>query len=223
MSIVETLDRSLDRPPVDEGCVFCRMKFDRELFSEPTNEILYSGQFHYVICGLGAWVPGYVLLITHEHFDNFSFVPDEAHAEFISLFTSIERLMLAEFGEVTVFEHGAIGDRQKAGGCINHAHVHFIARNVDLCCELKQEFRPIPIPNGGPSARYLPRLETPYLYVKQRDEEAQTFLVDRPLETQFLRQKVASKIGMEKYWDYKLYPFEENIIRTIEILRRRIE
>lgn len=223
MSIVGTLDRSLDKPPFDEGCVFCRMKFDRELFSEPANEILYSGKFHYVISGLGAWVPGYVLLVTHGHFDNFSFVPDETHAEFISLFRSIERLMLAEFGELTVFEHGAIGDRQKAGGCINHAHVHFIARNVDLCCELKQEFRPIPFPNGGPSTRHLPRLETPYLYVKQRDEEAQTFLVDRPLATQFLRQKVASKIGMGKYWDYKLYPFEENIIKTIGILRSRIE
>jgi diadenosine tetraphosphate (Ap4A) HIT family hydrolase len=212
----------LNKHPFDEGCVFCRMKIDRDLAGDPTNEILYSGDFHYVICGLGALVPGYVLLVTHWHFDNFSAVPGESHAEFISLFTNIERLFLAEFGEVTIFEHGAIGESHKAGGCINHAHVHFIARNVDLCCELRQEFRPLVIADGRSSTRHLPRLQTPYLYVKQKDEEAQAFLVDRPLATQFLRQKVASKIKMDQYWDYKLYPFEANIMRTIEIFRGKI-
>src|SRR5271155_3513327 len=128
---------SFDKNPFDEGCVFCRMKFDQDLSGEPENEILYSGDFHYVISGLGAWVPGYVLLVTHAHFDNFARVPDDSHAEFVSLFANIERLFLEEFGEVTIFEHGAIGDEQKSGGCINHAHVHFIARSVDLCRELK--------------------------------------------------------------------------------------
>jgi diadenosine tetraphosphate (Ap4A) HIT family hydrolase len=213
----------LDKHPFDPGCVFCRMKFDQDLSSEPANELLYSGNFHYVICGLGAWVPGYVLLVTHSHFDNFSLVPDESHAEFISLFANIERLFLAEFGEVTIFEHGAIDDKQQAGGCINHAHVHFVARSVNLCRELKQEFRPLAISNGGSLNRHLPRLETPYLYVKQQDEEAQAFLVDRPIATQFLRQKIASKINMDQYWDYKLYPFEENVMRTIGIFRGKIK
>jgi diadenosine tetraphosphate (Ap4A) HIT family hydrolase len=199
------------------------MKIDHDLFSDPTNEILYSGHFHYVICGLGAWVPGYILLVTHRHFDNFSLTPDESQREFHSLFSNIEQLFLSEFGEVTIFEHGAIGDEQRAGGCINHAHVHFIARNIDLCRDLRQQFRPIAIPNGGSSFRHLPRLENPYLYVKQRGEEAQAFLVDRPLVTQFLRRKVASKIRMDEYWDYKLYPFNENIIRTVGIIRGRIK
>src|SRR6476619_5286899 len=153
----------LRKRPFDPGCVFCRMTFDRDLLSEPTNELLYSGTFHYVICGLGAWVPGYVLLVTHQHFDNFSLAPKESQSEFIALFERIERLFLAEFGEVTIFEHGAIGSRKKAGGCINHAHVHFIARNVDLCHELKQQFRSIAISNGGSSTCHLPRLKTPYL------------------------------------------------------------
>ncbi len=213
----------LDKSPFDAGCVFCRMRIDHDLSSEPTNEILYSGRFHYVICGLGAWVPGYILLVTHRHFDNFSLAPDESQSEFHSLFSSIEQLLLSVFGEVTIFEHGAIGDKQRAGGCINHAHVHFIARNVDLCRDLSQQFRPIAIRNGGSSSRHLPQQKTPYLYVKQKDEEARIFLVDRPLATQFLRQKVASKIRMREYWDYKLYPFNENIIKTIGILRGRIK
>jgi diadenosine tetraphosphate (Ap4A) HIT family hydrolase len=211
-----------DKEPFDAGCVFCRMKLDHDLSTEPTNEVLYSGRFHYVICGLGAWVPGYILLVTHCHFDNFSLAPDESQSEFHSLLSNIEQLFLSEFGEVTIFEHGAIGGKQRAGGCINHAHVHFIARNVDLCRDLRQQFRPIVIPNSGSSTRHLPRLKTPYLYVKQKDEKAQAFLVDRPLATQFLRQKVASKIRMDEYWDYKLYPFNENIIKTIGILRGRI-
>jgi hypothetical protein len=59
--------------------------------------------------------------------------------------------------------------------------------------------------------------------VKQKDEKGQLFLVDQPLKTQFLRQKVASKIRMHKYWDYKLHPFEENIAKTIGILRGKIK
>ena len=219
---MSTADSS-DRSPFDAGCVFCRMKLDDDLSGEPTNELLYSGHFHYVICGLGALVPGYLLLVTHRHFDNFSLVPDDSQCEFNSLFSNIERLFLAEFGEVTIFEHGAVGGEQRAGGCINHAHVHFIARDVDLCRDLQQQFRPIAIPNGGSSTRHLPRLKTPYLYVKQRHEEAQAFLVDRPLATQFLRQKVASKIRMDEYWDYKLYPFNENVMKTIGIFRGRIK
>jgi hypothetical protein len=66
-------------------------------------------------------------------------------------------------------------------------------------------------------------LEAPYLYVKQKDEEGQLFLVEQPLATQFLRQKVASRIEMHKYWDYKLHPFEENIMKTIGLLRGKIK
>jgi diadenosine tetraphosphate (Ap4A) HIT family hydrolase len=209
--------------PFDKGCVFCRMKFDPDLSDDPTNELLYSGEFHYVIGGLGAWMPGYVLLVTHAHFDNFSLAPDESYAEFIALFGRIEQLFLAEFGEVTIFEHGAIDGKQKAGGCINHAHVHFLARNIDLCRELTREFSALPIANGGSPARHLPRLDTPYLYVKQQDEQARAFRIERPLATQFLRQKVASKIKMDQYWDYKLYPFEQNVMRTIEIFRGQIK
>ena len=168
-------------------------------------------------------MPGYLLLVTHRHFDNFSLAPDESQREFNYLFSMIERLFLSEFGEVTIFEHGSVGDQQKAGGCINHAHVHFLARNIDLCGDLRQQFRPIEIPNVGSSTRHLPPLKTPYLYVKQRDEEARAFFVDRPLVTQFLRQKVASKIGMSEYWDYKLYPFNENVMKTIGIFRGRIK
>ena len=212
-----------NRRPFDPGCVFCRMEFDHDLSTEPTNELLYSGEFHFVICGLGAWIPGYLLLVTHRHFDNFSLSPDESQFEFNTLFTSIEQLFLAEFGEVTIFEHGAIDDKRRAGGCINHAHIHFIAKNVDLCRDLEQQFGKISFPNGGSPARHLPPLRTPYLYVKQKDEESRVFLVDRPLATQFLRQKVASKIRMEEYWDYKLYPFNENVMRTIAIFRGRIK
>jgi ATP adenylyltransferase len=219
---MSTAERS-NMEPFDAGCVFCRMKFDEDLSGDPANELLYSGEFHYVLCGLGAWVPGYVLLVTHRHFDNFSRSPDESRSEFDSLFAKIEKLFVREFGEVTIFEHGAIDDKRRAGGCINHAHIHFVAKNVDLCGELKQQFSQISIPNGVSFARHLPPLGAPYLYVKQRDEEGQLFLVDQPLATQFLRQKVASRIGMDKYWDYKLYPFEENIMKTIGLLRGKIK
>jgi diadenosine tetraphosphate (Ap4A) HIT family hydrolase len=219
---MSTAERS-NIEPFDAGCVFCRMKFDEDLSGDPANELLYSGEFHYVLCGLGAWVPGYVLLVTHRHFDNFCRSPDESRSEFDSLFAKIEKLFVREFGEVTIFEHGAIDDKRRAGGCINHAHIHFVAKNVDLCGELKQQFSQISIPNGVSFARHLPPLGAPYLYVKQRDEEGQLFLVDQPLATQFLRQKVASRIGMDKYWDYKLYPFEENIMKTIGLLRGKIK
>jgi|SRR5215467_10063049 len=218
MSAIENLN--ID--PFDAGCVFCRMKFDAELSSDPANELLYSGEFHYVLCGLGAWIPGYVLLITHRHFDNFSLSPDESQSEFNCLFAKIEKLFLSEFGEVTIFEHGAIDDKRKAGGCINHAHIHFIAKHIDLCGELKHQFDRVSVPNGVPSVRRLPPVGAPYLYVKQRDEQGQLFLVDQPLATQFLRQKVASKMGMHEYWDYKLHPFEENILKTIGLLRGKI-
>src|SRR5215470_5199000 len=212
----------LNKNPIDAGCVLCRMAFDPDLSSEPTNELLYSGDFHYVICGLGAWVPGYVLLVTHQHFDNFSRAPDETLPEFKALFADIEQMFLAEFGELTIFEHGAVGDEKKAGGCINHAHVHFIAKRVDLCRELEGQFRSIAIPSDSSSPRHIPPLQTPYLYVKQQDEDARLFLVDRPLATQFLRQKVASMIGMQDHWDYRLHPFDENILTAIEMFRGRI-
>jgi hypothetical protein len=54
------------------------------------------------------------------------------------------------------------------------------------------------------------------------DKQEQLFRVDQPLATQFLRQKVASKIGMHDYWDYKLHPFEDNMMKTIGLLRGKI-
>jgi diadenosine tetraphosphate (Ap4A) HIT family hydrolase len=207
----------------DAGCVFCRMKFDPELSTDPANELLYCGQFHYVVCGLGAWTPGYVLLITHQHLHNFSLSPDESQSELNSLVAKIEKLFLMEFGEVTIFEHGAIDDKRRAGGCVNHAHLHFLAKDVNLCGELNEQFRQMEIPSASSSARHLPPLRAPYLYVKERNAKGQLFIVDQPLTTQFLRQKVASKISMHRYWDYKLYPFEENMMKTIGLLRGKFE
>src|ERR1043165_6981656 len=102
-----TAAKGSDKTPFDAGCVFCRMRIDQDLSSDPANELLYSGRHHYVISGLGAWVPGYLLLVTHHHFDNFSLAPDESQREFSTLFSNIEQLFLSEFGEITIFEHGA--------------------------------------------------------------------------------------------------------------------
>jgi diadenosine tetraphosphate (Ap4A) HIT family hydrolase len=212
----------IDDPNYDSGCVFCRMKLDEELSSDPANEILFCGRHHYVMAGLGAWTPGYVLLITGRHIDNFSVAPDSYQSECLALFRNIEQLFLAKFGQLTVFEHGELGGQSRAGGCINHAHIHFLAKNLNLCRDLQERFRPIDLSREDDPWRHLPRLQSPYLYVKEFGQEHKAFVVDRPLPTQFLRQEIARKIEMADHWDYRLYPFFENVIQTIAIFKGRI-
>ena len=181
------------------------MKFDDDLSSEPTNELLYSGKFHYVISGLGAWVPGYVLLVTNQHFDNFSLAPDERRASSYRCLRKSNSCSWRSSERLRFSNTVPSATKKRAGGCINHAHVHFIAKNVDLCRDLKRQFRPIAIRNGGSSSPSpSSALKTPYLYVKQKGRGGPAFLVGAPAPDAVLETKGGvSKIGMSEYWDYK--------------------
>lgn len=204
---------------VDFGCVFCRLKFDQALINDPTNEILVDGHYHYVLAGLGAWTPGYLLLVTHLHIDNFSAIPTAWMAEFMELYARVENAIIKEFGQITIFEHGDYARNGSAGGCVSHAHIHFIAKDVRLIDQLQSDFESYQV---SASAFSSTTTDGPYLFVKERDRPATVFLVRQELPTQFLRRKIANQLHLADRWDYRIYPFEENVLKTIQIFRGKI-
>lgn len=194
----------------DTGCVLCRLQFDKALQNEPGNKILANGKFHFVICGLGAFVPGYALLVTHSHIDSFSRLSSAEVEEYTQFRSNIEAAFIDQFGKLLIYEHGGIGENQ-AGGCVSHAHLHFMATEVDLIQHLLNIF-----PNNEENENdpIIKPANRPYLYVKQAHRRGCLFYVDTPLPRQFLRREIATLIGMGACWDYRLYPFLDNVDQT---------
>ncbi len=192
------------------GCVFCVLRDDPDLSSELWNQPLYEGKFHYIVPGLGSLVPGYLLLVTHDHFQNFSCLPSEAHREFRALKLAIFNWTRLVYGSCTVFEHGSFGDG--SGGCIDHAHLHFLGADIDLAGHIDQIIGERYSIN---SPILISEESRNYLYIRQNSNKSAVYYPEKDLERQYLRKICAKLLGKPEFWDYRFHFFEENIHHTI--------
>lgn len=198
----------------DPGCVLCRLQFDPDMQSEPGNSILAQGEFHYVICGLGAFLPGYALLVTRTHIDNFSRLSAAQLDEYCFIRSKLESKFREIYKTLLIYEHGTVGATQ-AGSCVSHAHLHFMATNISLIAHLRSLGLDCSENSTDP---FVEPAKQSYIYVKEENMNAFLFDVKTHLPRQFLRREISKMLNKAEFWDYKLYPFLENMHDTEKAL-----
>ncbi len=73
-----------------------------------------------VVCDAHPIIEGHILIIPKQHLSCIGEYPEDIYNEFIDLFKKVSEFLLKQYGSVSAFEHG------KLGQTIFHSHIHFI-------------------------------------------------------------------------------------------------
>ncbi|MBR9705319.1 HIT family protein [Candidatus Pacearchaeota archaeon] len=98
---------------MSDDCIFC----NRELIKD---DILYETENFFVKVGLMIAAPGHIMVISKNHIDNLSKMPECLFSEYLNLCKKVRNVVEKEFGNIFLVDYGP------SAQSINHQHTHFI-------------------------------------------------------------------------------------------------
>jgi diadenosine tetraphosphate (Ap4A) HIT family hydrolase len=204
------------RSAIVEDCLFCNIQSvapeSLPWHDRPLARIPGVGG---VIAGLGAFVPGYVLVFPEQHVESVLRIRQETSAAFRDLIRRTARAVQSAFGPPTLFEHGSCpreGVRRSA--CLDHAHIHILPGSYDLRSHVTSR-------GGSQSVNELTLDEGGYLFL--HEPMMRPVYGRDPGMSQFFRRQIATALSIPDEWDYLLFPRLENVSRTIRYLKVSFE
>lgn len=223
----------LKRHHTEDWCTFCdefsgkETSNFRSLFSvnEFPSRIIHRTEHFVVIPGLGSLGLVYLLILPIEPYSSIGVLPSGWLPELQRLKIIIREILVHRYTAPIMFEHGPATNPIKSGCCIEHAHLHIVATDVELLDDLKQYNS-----QGmfGTFSDYEPQRNVDwdflsswlykgisYLWYETRNEEQWAFPLTRSIESQFFRKLLASRQGLpEPEWDWVLFPRKEQVMKT---------
>lgn len=200
------------------ACAFCD-NLSREKPQAPWDRILFdSGNF--VICPTkGSLVPGWLLVIAKSHLLCSGALGTEFFPELEATILRAQDMVTSHFGEATIFEHGPCASGTALGCGIDHLHIHV----VPLSFSLKEAAR-----RSFPAIEWSPLrslLDTTQLFDSQQgyaavQEPGDHLYYCRPPRNvrQFFRRVIAAQEHVPDEFDYSIFPYPSNALRTVEAL-----
>ena len=171
------------------------------------DRILYETNNYIVFTTLGAFVPGYLLIIPKIHTIAFCNLPKKLLEEFQDLLEKTRNIIESKYGDTIIFEHG------ESGGSVPHAHMHIIPiNNIDEIILKESHLVKINC------ITYLSEISPPYLFYGNSKREY--YLIQHKngdIPSQYLRQLSCQSIAHND-WNWKIHGNQDNINRTKEDL-----
>ena len=183
------------------------------------NQRLYETENFAVIPSLGAIVEGWLLVIPKEHCISFGYLQSpQLFDELNQLINKVGNVVQKLYGEYVIFENGAFCSNKLVGCGVDFAHIHIVPTKFNLIETIENEFGISydwkQIDNISESAKYVED-NKPYLYYNNQQRESFITTNDN-IPSQLFRKAVAFNAGLSDEYDWKEYPFTENIHKTIE-------
>jgi len=199
-----------------KDCVFCSISESTAI----ADEILYETPNFYVVTAVGCFVENYIMIVSKLHLVSMCYIEDCVKGELIELINKFKNVFWKKYGFwPVVFEHGASNcDTNKGGCCVLHAHVHMVPHKLNNWQEIvkKLELTKIDKYDYFFNIAY----NKPYLFFVNNDDEIfLRILVDSVIPSQIIRRWIAKDLKMAEKWDWRQYPFDENIVATVESMK----
>ena len=87
------------------------------------NRLIFETDNFFVVCGLGAFIEGYAVIITKDYLNSFAVLNDDLLLEFDWISEKINQFYKKKYNkEIAIFEHGMCS----CAGGLDHAHMHMI-------------------------------------------------------------------------------------------------
>lgn len=220
-------------------CTFCDEFSGKEtsnfryLFSadELQSRVLLKTKHFVVIPGLGPLGKAYLLILPYEPFTSMATLPIEYYQELYDLKRDVFSSLSQEYFPPITFEHGpAVGNRTRAGCCMEHAHLHIVATNVDLTEDLLNQYQDNTFGEYPPiysnhidglrKAKSLLNNNLSYIWYETHPDATLIIPVSQTLESQFMRKLLANRLNLpDPEWDWALFPRKEQVLRTYHQLK----
>ena len=119
------------------------------------------------------------------------------------------------FNSYIIFEHGCLSSKTRGASCVEHAHLHIAPSNDpdQIRLQLKNKYSEYKLH----SLMELNNREwiSPYVFL---DVYGKSYVYDtEEIQSQFVRRILAKQWDVEAQWNWTIWPFEDNFIKTINI------
>jgi diadenosine tetraphosphate (Ap4A) HIT family hydrolase len=202
------------------NCQFCRIgRGDR---SVPEYDWPITESEHFVvIVSMGPFSKAYVLICPREHYFSLGQLGEGSlWDEFNRLKRRVRDAFIEEFGvRPTFFEHGATSLFDSSGACVDHAHLHCLALQIDgipqaIESRMKAEGNVVPATGITGCAK----LQKPYFYFEDSRQTRYAFGgVDLPC--QFGRRVLAGLTENPEQWNWREHPKKNEMMKIIRLLK----
>ncbi|PKM93517.1 MAG: hypothetical protein CVU84_15175 [Firmicutes bacterium HGW-Firmicutes-1] len=193
--------------------------FDKYLRNEipyRNNRIIFESNNFLVLPTLGAFVKGYLLIISKRHYQSGIKLSTDLLVELNYVIEQIKSVIKDIYGKSTImFEHGTISSEGRSACCVEHFHLHLVPSNINIANTIKSynfetlfvdEYIPLDIEfYGGMQS---------YIYYEYMDIK-EIYLNDI-FPSQLIRQVCCRDIINSHKWDWRKYKYINNIIGTIQ-------
>jgi diadenosine tetraphosphate (Ap4A) HIT family hydrolase len=208
---------------VAEQCSFCREFGDpvgaspllQSLGLELESRIVRQTAHFAVVPTIGQLLEGHLLILPKAHYLSFGHVPQDLVEEYLSLKQQVWSAVLAEYSVPPImFEHGEAAEKRRAGGSVDHAHMHMVPTSADLLSIIRSDFVGRPI-GSVTDLHCQAACGIPYLYYEDASGQSYVFDVSVELPSQYLRRLLAKQLGVSDRWNWRVFPEVERLRATV--------
>lgn len=182
------------------------------------NQTLIETENFKVIPSLGSIVEGWLLIVPKKHYLSFGYLENYLFDELEYLHNYVIKTLQYLYNKhVIVFENGTIELGSFIGCGVDYAHIHYVPLEIDIKSSVNEFYGNIcwEKVSGLISTRSMIEKSTPYLFVEDNNRDKYMCEINQPY-SQLVRKIIAKHVGKVEQYDWKRFPFEGNIIRTIE-------
>jgi len=204
---------------MSNSCQFCR-EFETgkiEIKTKDTklkiDRVILPSENFLIFPSLGQIVEGYLLIVPKEHYISVAQIPNKHYNELREVQEKVRRVLTKHYSKPIFFEHGPLSKQERAGCCVEHAHLHAVPTKARLLDEITKHFQYRKIKNFSE----LPT-KTAYLFLEENNEKY-VFPIKEVIPPQYLRQVLAAKLGVPEKWDWREYLGIEELQNTIRKLK----
>ena len=203
-------------------CNYCDNILNFATQKSSCDEVLFESENFVVTTSLGAFIEGWILIISKRHITSMSQLSAIEMQQLSTLIVDVRERVEQVYGSTVVFEHGSLKPGTHFGCGIDHAHVHIVPFEDSILPIINKELIDI-------RWRELKRIKDidlekkPYLFVIDREESNGVISNPDSIPSQFIRRVLAKHLGISEYFDYHQYLFEDKATATCQSLRNRFD
>ncbi len=169
---------------------------------------------------LGSIVEGYFMVITKKHLLSMSELNTEEISNYIELLKKYRQFLYEIYGKYPIiFEHGSSGQSEKKTNSVEHAHTHIVNHHYLNQTQMLNKMNFLKV---GDEVEALSAVKNKdyIFYIDNLGDVYYT--IDYTPESQIMRKYIANDIGQGEKWNWREYPFYENIWDSLKQVKLNI-
>ncbi len=195
------------------SCPFCQLDSTKYY-----NEIIEETKNFRIIPGLGALTPGYILILPKKHCYSMTNFNAELMLEYQNIIHKYRKLFKSIYHKYPIiFEHGTPDPCGLCASCVIHAHTHIINHHYQNEEAIIQQLNFQKINN-------LTEIKKDQNYIYYQNHQGQEYITYNfePI-SQIMRIFIAQDLNIKDQYDWRAFPFENNIHQTINDLKNKLK